>query len=38
MRPLPSNENRVSGEVQLRLLALTVAILGLVLAPQGSVG
>jgi hypothetical protein len=35
---LSSNANRITGEVRLLLLALTVAILGLVLAPLGRVG
>jgi len=38
MSPLASNANRVLGEVRLRLLALSVAILGLVLAPLGRTG
>ena len=33
-----SNANQVISEVRLPLLALTVAILGLVLAPLGRVG
>jgi hypothetical protein len=35
---VPAKANRVISEVRLRLLALTVAILGLVLAPLGHVG
>jgi hypothetical protein len=35
---LLSNAIRIPGEVRLRLLALIVAILGLVLAPSGRVG
>jgi len=38
MQPLAANANRVTSEVRLRLLALSVAILGLVLAPLGRVG
>jgi hypothetical protein len=38
MQALAANAGRVISEVRLRLLALTVAILGLVLAPLGSVG
>jgi hypothetical protein len=38
MQPLTSNANRVLCDVQLRLLALSVAIPGLVLAPLGRVG
>ncbi len=38
MKPMASNAKRVIREVRLRLLALTVAILGLVLSPQGRVG
>jgi hypothetical protein len=38
MQALAANASRVISEVRLRLLALTVAILGLVLAPLGSVG
>jgi hypothetical protein len=38
MNPLASNANRVGLEVRLRLLALSVAILGLVLAPLGFSG
>jgi hypothetical protein len=38
MQALAGNAGRVISEVRLRLLALTVAILGLVLAPLGSVG
>lgn len=38
MQDLAANAGRVISEVRLRLLALTVAILGLVLAPLGSVG
>ncbi len=38
MQPLAPNAIRVNLEVRLRLLALSVAILGLVLAPLGSVG
>jgi len=38
MQPLAPNAMRVTLEVGLRLLALSVAILGLVLAPLGSVG
>jgi len=38
MQPLVPNAMRVTLEVRLRLLALSVAILGLVLAPLGRVG
>ena len=38
MQSQTSNANRVLSEVRLRLLALSVAILGLVLAPLGRVG
>jgi hypothetical protein len=38
MRTLAPNSMRVTLEVRVRLLALSVAILGLVLAPLGSVG
>jgi hypothetical protein len=38
MQALAANAGRIISEVRLRLLALTVAILGLVLAPLGSVG
>jgi hypothetical protein len=38
MQALAANPGRVVSEVQLRLLALTVAILGLVLALLGSGG
>jgi len=38
MNSLASNANRVGLEVRLRLLALSVAILGLVLAPLGFSG
>jgi hypothetical protein len=38
MQPIASNASRVSSEVRLRLLALSVAILGLVLAPLGRIG
>jgi len=38
MQPLASNAIRNSGEVRLRKLALSMAILGLVLAPLGRVG
>ncbi len=38
MRALAANTCQVISEVRLRLLALTVAILGLVLAPLGNVG
>jgi len=38
MQVAVSNASRIVSEVRLRLLALTVAILGLVLAPLGRVG
>ena len=38
MNPLASNANRIGREERLRLLALSVAILGLVLAPLGFSG
>lgn len=38
MSVLATNANRISREVRLRLLALRVAIIGLVLAPQGRYG
>lgn len=38
MRPVAPNTSRVISEVRLCLLALTVAIPGLVLAPLGRVG
>ena len=38
MQRAASSANRTTSEVRLRLLALTVAILGLVLAPLGRVG
>ena len=38
MNPLAPNANRIGLEARLRLLALTVAILGLVLAPLGFSG
>ena len=38
MNPAASNANRIGREVRLRLLALSVAILGLVLAPTGFSG
>lgn len=38
MQRVRSSANRITSEVRLRLLALMVAILGLVLAPLGRVG
>jgi len=38
MNPLALNANRIGREERLRLLALSVAILGLVLAPLGFSG
>ena len=38
MNPFAANANRIGREVRLRLLALSVAILGLVLAPTGFSG
>jgi len=38
MNPLVPNANRIGREARLRLLALSVAILGLVLAPLGFSG
>jgi len=38
MQAATSNTNRIVSEVRLRVLALTVAILGLVLAPLGRIG
>ena len=38
MNPAASNASRIGREVRVRLLALSVAILGLVLAPTGFSG
>jgi len=38
MNPLANNANRIESEARLRLLALSTAILGLVLAPLGFSG